>query len=70
MGLVMLSACDELWCYGDRISQGMMSEITEAERLAIPIRRVMEQENVFVIGKVKGNKLAEAPAPVMDIGMV
>lgn len=70
MGLVMLSACDELWCYGDRISQGMMSEIAEAERLGIPIRRVMEQENDFVIGKVRGNKQAEAPTPAMAIGMV
>jgi hypothetical protein len=70
MGLVMLSACDELWCYGDRISQGMMAEITEAERLGIPIRRVMEQEKGFVIGNVKGNTQAEAPTPVMAIGMV
>ena len=70
MGLTMLSVCDELWCYGDRISQGMMAEITEAERLGIPIRRVMEQDNNFVIGKVRGNKQAEAPAPAMAIGMV
>lgn len=70
MGITMLSACDELWCYGNRISQGMMAEITEAERLGIPIRRVMEQDNNFVIGKVKGNKHAEAPIPAMAIGMV
>jgi len=70
MGLVMLFACDELWCYGDCISQGMMAEIAEAERLGIPIRRVMEQEKGFVIGKVKGNTQAEAPTPVMAIGMV
>jgi hypothetical protein len=70
MGLVMLSACDELWCYGDRISQGMMAEITEAKRLGIPIRRVMEQEKGFVIGNVKGNIQAEASTPVMAIGMV
>jgi hypothetical protein len=48
----------------------MMVEITEAERLGIPIRRVMEQENDFVIGKVRGNKQAEAPTPAMAIGMV
>ena len=70
MGLVMLSACDELWCYGDCISQGMMAEITEAERLGIPIRRIMEQKNDFVIGKVKGNTQPEAPTPVMAIGIV
>lgn len=70
MGLTMLSACDELWCYGDCISQGMMAEIAEAERLGIPVRRIMEQDNYFVIGKVRGNKQAEAPVPAMAIGMV
>jgi hypothetical protein len=40
------------------------------QRLGIPIRRVMEQEKGFVIGNVKGNTQAEAPTPVMAIGMV
>ena len=68
MGLAMLPRCDELWCYGDRISHGMHLEIEEAGRLGIPVRRVAEQENGFVIGKVKSNEPAEAPALVM--GMV
>lgn len=68
MGLAMLPRCDELWCYGDRISHGMHLEIEEACRLGIPVRRVAEQENGFVIGKVKSNEPAEAPALVM--GMV
>ena len=29
MGLAMLEHCDELWCYGDHISHGMMQEIAE-----------------------------------------
>lgn len=68
MGLGILSCCDELWCYGDRISFGMHLEIEEAQRMGIPIRRVMEQESGFAIGKVKNNSQAEAPAQAM--GMV
>lgn len=69
MGLAMLKHCDELWCYGDRISNGMMQEIQEAERLGIPTRRVMEQENGFAIGRVRGNQQAGAPSMTMAAGM-
>lgn len=64
MGLAMLQSCDELWCFGDHISQGMMSEIEEAQRLSIPTRRVMEQEQGFHVGEVRNN------APQMEMGMV
>lgn len=40
MGLAMLSRCDELWVFGDRISNGMRAEMQEAERLGVPIRRM------------------------------
>ncbi|WP_312102479.1 DUF7768 domain-containing protein [Pygmaiobacter massiliensis] len=70
MGLAMLEHCDELWCYGDRISRGMMQEIAEADSLGIPVRRVMEQENGFVIGKSRTVKMAEAPQQAMAVGMV
>ena len=65
MGLAMLPRCDELWCYGDRISYGMHLEIEEAVRIGIPVRRVMEQENGFAIGRVKNNEPAEAPEQAM-----
>ena len=65
MGLAMLPRCDELWCYGDRISFGMHLEIEEAVRLGIPVCRVMEQENGFVIGRVKNTVPAEAPIQAM-----
>lgn len=68
MGIAMLSRCDELWCYGDRISYGMHLEIEEAQRIGIPIRRVMEQENGFTIGREKTP--AQAGAPAMAMGMV
>ena len=65
MGLAMLSRCDELWCYGDRISFGMHLEIEEAVRIGIPVRRVMEQENGFAVGRAKGTEPAEAPQQAM-----
>ena len=60
MGLAMLPRCDELWCYGDHISLGMHLEIEEAVRIGIPVRRVMEQENGFAIGRAKDTAPAEA----------
>ena len=68
MGITMLSRCDELWCYGDRISPGMRLEIEEAGRLGIPVCRVMEQQNGFIIDRVKDNVPDEAPSLAM--GMV
>ena len=40
MGLRVLASCDELWICGSRISHGMSCEITEAERLGIPVRNI------------------------------
>lgn len=70
MGLTMLAHCDELWCYGDRISHGMMMEIEEAQSLGIPVRRVMEQENGFVIGREKTAVQAETPTMAMAVGIL
>ena len=42
LGLSMLSICDELWAFGVQTA-GMALEISEAERLKIPVRRF----NVF-----------------------
>ena len=65
MGLAMLPRCDELWCYGDRISFGMHLEIEEAVRIGIPVRRVMEQENGFAISRAKNTEPAETPQQAM-----
>ena len=40
MGLTLLQRCDELWAFGPVVSSGMQTEIAEAERLRIPIRRM------------------------------
>lgn len=62
MGLTMLKSCDELWCFGDSISHGMMAEIEEAQRLGIPTRRVLKCEQSFRIGSARNT------APQMQMG--
>lgn len=42
MGLRVLEACDELWLCGSQISHGMRAEWDTAERLGIPVRKVMD----------------------------
>jgi len=44
MGLEALSRCDELWCFGPVISDGMHMELAEAERLCLPVRRIVTLE--------------------------
>ena len=36
--LVLLGKCDEVWVFGERISEGMSREIAKAERRGISIR--------------------------------
>lgn len=36
--LVLLTKCDELWVFGDKISEGMSREIAKAKRKGKPIR--------------------------------
>ena len=43
MGQEALSKCDELWVFGETISEGMQGEIDEARLLGIPTRYVQTQ---------------------------
>ncbi len=36
--LILLGKCDELWVFGDTISEGMSAEIEEAKQRGMPIR--------------------------------
>lgn len=36
--LILLGKCDELWVFGERISEGMAREIAKAKRRGMPIR--------------------------------
>ena len=38
MDIVLLSKCDQLWVFGERISKGMSIEIEKAKRKGQPIR--------------------------------
>ena len=43
-GLMLLSDCDELWYFGDSVSQGMVREIIAAKEQGIPVIYVNDQE--------------------------
>lgn len=43
MGEIILSKCKELWCFGDRISEGMKRELETANRRGITIRYFTEE---------------------------
>lgn len=42
-GLSLLRDCQEAWCFGSEISQGMAAELKECERLKIPVRYFKEE---------------------------
>lgn len=42
MGIALLKRCDEMWCCGEEITQGMQGEIDQATKLHIPIIYVLE----------------------------
>lgn len=44
MGLRVLTACDELWLCGSRISTGMRCELAEAKRLGIPVKKISKKQ--------------------------
>ena len=50
IGLEMLKDADELWCFSEYISEGMMAELQEASRLGLPVR--MFCETTGLLGKV------------------
>ena len=43
-GLQLLSECDELWYFGDRVSKGMVTEIIAAKEQKIPVRYVPDEK--------------------------
>lgn len=59
MGLAVLERCDELWNFGDHISNGMWCEIQEARQLGIPVLKVNEADAAFVA--------VEAPEPFPEM---
>lgn len=44
MDLVILTKCEELWVFGDRITEGMKLEIERANKKGITVRYISEEE--------------------------
>lgn len=44
MGLELLRECSALWYFGDRITPGMVEEITTARELGIPVQYVPDED--------------------------
>ena len=52
--LILLGKCDELWVFGDRISDGMGQEIAKAERRGTPVKYWNSRcEEVMVHGTIR-----------------
>lgn len=43
MGLVLMGKCQEVWCFGGRISSGMAIELEKARQRGTPIRYFTEE---------------------------
>ena len=56
--LQLLSECDELWYFGDQISQGMVAEIIAAKEQGIPVRYI-SQKDINTMTKENGGKINE-----------
>ena len=53
-GLSLLWFCDELWLFGDTVTEGMRAELQFCKNLNICVRTITEKEIQKVIG---GNRL-------------
>lgn len=53
-GMSLLWLCDEVWVFGDTVTDGMRAELQFCKNLNIRIRKITEKEIMKVIG---GNRL-------------
>ena len=53
-GMSLLWFCDELWLFGDTVTEGMKAELQFCKNLNIRVRKITEKEIQKVIG---GNRL-------------
>ncbi len=49
-GLALLEICDEMWIFGNTVSEGMRGEIRFCDRRRIPMKSISEQEIQTMIG--------------------
>lgn len=50
-GLSLLWFCDELWIFGDEVTEGMKSEIQFCQSFSIPVRKIRDDEIKKKIGE-------------------
>ncbi len=55
-GLLLLTECDELWYFGNRVSKGMVREIIHAKENGIPVRYISDSEMENIINENGGNQ--------------
>ena len=55
-GMSLLWFCDEMWVFGDRITQGMQEEILFCKNMKIKIRKIKESEIKKVLGDDRNEK--------------
>lgn len=58
LGQQWLSECEECWCFGDTISEGMAEEIALAKEMGIPVR-MMPEPKVLVEELIQAMKESE-----------
>ena len=55
-GMSLLWFCDEMWVFGDRITEGMQSEILFCKNLKIQTKKIKESEIKKLIGDDSNEK--------------
>ena len=55
-GMSLLWFCDEMWVFGDRVTQGMQEEILFCKNMKIKIRKIKESEIKKVLGDDRNEK--------------
>ena len=59
MNMVFLGKCEQLWVFGDRITDGMAAEIAKAKKRRIPIRYFTDGCRNFQAVRLKARKIME-----------
>ena len=59
MGIVLLSKCEQVWVFGDVISEGMAAEIAKAKKQHKRIRLSTEYKFLYMTDKLEYNKIRD-----------
>ncbi len=58
MGLSWLEQCEELWAFGEEITEGMAAEITRATEIGLPVKMIPDPEKIIdsIMAHCKGKE--------------